>query len=111
MRTPAPQTLTMDSSSRPHSPAPKEVKLSHLFGLYVVWPRASEKRIMKLTTKAGMCMKTKETRTFCHPNRRTFYAKRHESSGILSPNDTNRRTFYAQLPATVANRAFSPITP
>jgi hypothetical protein len=37
--------------------------------------RNRKEELLKLRSKAGMCMKTNKTETFYHPNRRVFYSK------------------------------------
>ena len=76
MRTPAPQT-------QDPFPQPNKGKMSLIFGQNIVRRADSTTKNKKITTKAGMCMDTNKTWTFCHPNRRTFYANRQESSDIL----------------------------
>ena len=110
MRSTAPQLPMTDSSSLDHSPAQKRQNCRRFVDFMSCGKRLPKEKMLKITSEAGMLLKTNKTRTFCHPNRRTFYAKRHESSDILYPIDMNRRTFWYQMRANVASRRliFSP---
>jgi len=75
MRNPAPSTLNTDSSFPVHPPGQKRQNCRRFLDFKSCGRRLLKEKTIKMTTKAGMLLKTNKTRTFCHPNRRTFYAK------------------------------------
>jgi hypothetical protein len=111
MRNPAlptpPPILTIDSSHLIHS-RPKEAKLSQILWQNVVRQAVPERGLAKKEEQSRNVYENKQnadnlpsessdilgksTRIVGH-----FGTKRHESSVIVSPIDTNRRTFLYQM--------------